>query len=310
MVSARHCPVLLAQVVEALTPERGGLIVDATVGLGGHAHAVLSAGADVRLLGLDLDPAALALARARLAPFGNRVELVEASYRELPALLAQRGERHVRGVLFDLGVSSLQLDSPERGFSFRHDAALDMRFAPHGMTAAELLSTLGEDELVHILRAYGEEPRARRVARAVVRAQAQAPIRTTGELRRIVIGALGPARRGIDPATRTFQALRIATNRELEDLPAALDQAVRVLAPGGRLAVIAFHSLEDRLVKLTLRRLSGQCVCPPGASECVCRPEQILTLVTRRPLRPDAAEIAGNPRARSARLRVAERRQP
>lgn len=310
MASVIHRPVLLVQVIEALAPARGGLIVDATVGLGGHAHALLGACPDVRLIGLDLDPTALALARERLAAFADRVELVESSYRDLPALLAQRGETQVRGVLFDLGVSSLQLDTPNRGFSFRHDAPLDMRFAPRGMTAAELLSTLGEDELVQILRAYGEEPRARRVARAIVRAQARAPIRTTGELHRIVAGALPAVHHGIDPATRTFQALRIVTNHELEDLPVALEQATHFLAPGGRLAVIAFHSIEDRLVKHTLRRLSGRCVCPPGTTTCECRPERLLELVTRRPLRPDAVEIAENPRARSARLRVAERRRP
>jgi 16S rRNA (cytosine1402-N4)-methyltransferase len=310
MASVIHRPVLLVQVVEALAPGRGGLIVDATVGLGGHAHALLGACADVRLLGLDLDPTALALAREKLAPFADRVELVESSYRDLATLLAQRGETQVRGVLFDLGVSSLQLDTPSRGFSFRHDAPLDMRFALRGMTAAELLSTLGEDELVKILRAYGEEPRARRVARAIVRAQTRAPIRTTGELHRIVAGALPVVHRGIDPATRTFQALRIVTNRELEDLPVALEQAAHLLAPGGRLAVIAFHSLEDRLVKHTLRRLSGRCVCPPGVTTCECRPERLLEVITRRPLRPDEAEIAQNPRARSARLRVAERRRP
>ena len=308
MCPANHRPVLLAQVVTALVPPAGGWIVDATVGLGGHARALLAEHRDLRLLGLDLDPDALALARERLAPFGERAVLANSSYLRLTEVAGEHGITLAEGVLFDLGVSSLQLDTPDRGFSFRHDGPLDMRFGRSGESAAELLAEVGEEELVRVLREFGEEPRARRVARAIIRARLKQPIRTTGELHRVVRAALGPSRSRIDPATRTFQALRIATNRELEGIPDALEQAGRLLRPGGRMAVIAFHSLEDRLVKRTLRRLSGRCVCPPGTFACNCQPERLLEILTPRPLTADPEEVAENPRARSAKLRVAARR--
>ncbi len=307
MSRAEHQPVLLAQVVEALQPPPPRVIVDATVGLGGHAAALLTRYPDARLLGLDVDPQALAVARERLAAFGDRAALVEASYRRLGEIAHAHGFADADGVVFDLGVSSLQLDTPERGFSFRHDAPLDMRFAPTGATAAELLATLSEEELVRVLRDFGEEPRARRVARAIARARAQRTLGTTAELRRVVVGALGPARGRIDPATRTFQALRIAVNGELEGIAPAVEQAARLLRPGGRLAVIAFHSLEDRLVKRTLRRLAGRCVCPPGAFACTCNPERLVEVLTPRPVTPSEQDVAANPRARSAKLRVARR---
>jgi 16S rRNA (cytosine1402-N4)-methyltransferase len=307
MAASEHRPVLLARVMEALAPPEGGWAVDATVGLGGHARALLAARPGLRLLGLDVDAAALARARERLAEFGERVTLVQASYWRLAEVARSSGVPGADCVLFDLGVSSLQLDTPERGFSFRHDAPLDMRFAADGPTAGDLVATLSEGELVHLLREFGEEPRARRVARAIVRARTEKPIRTTGELRRLVHRAIGSARGRTDPATRTFQALRIATNRELEGIPPAVEQAARLLRPSGRLAVIAFHSLEDRLVKRALRRLSGRCVCPPGSFACSCGPEPLLEVLTPRPLTPDEAEVAANPRARSARLRAARR---
>ncbi|TAM48114.1 MAG: 16S rRNA (cytosine(1402)-N(4))-methyltransferase RsmH [Acidobacteria bacterium] len=307
MRAAEHQPVLLAQIVEALAPPGTGWVVDATVGLGGHAHALLAACPDLRLLGLDLDPGALALAGVRLSEFGSRATLVQGSYWRLAEIASENGVTSSDGVLFDLGVSSLQLDTPDRGFSFRHDAPLDMRFGPDGATAADLLSALSEEELVRVLRDLGEEPRARRVARAIVRARMQRPLSTTGELRRVVHAALGATGGRIDPATRTFQALRIATNRELEGIPPALEQAARLLRPGGRLAVIAFHSLEDRLVKRALRHLSGRCVCPPGSFACSCRPERMLEILTPRPVTPDESEVAINPRSRSAKLRVARR---
>jgi 16S rRNA (cytosine1402-N4)-methyltransferase len=255
-----------------------------------------------------VDPEALDLARDRLAAFGRRVVLVNASYGSLAEIASDRGIAHADGVLFDLGVSSLQLDTPSRGFSFRHDGPLDMRFGRDGATVADLLTDIEEEELVRTLREFGEEPRARRVARAIVRARQKQPIRTTGELRRVVHAALGQRRGRIDPSTRTFQALRIAVNRELESLPSALDQAARLLRPGGRLAVIAFHSLEDRLVKRALRRLSGRCVCPPGSFACQCRPDRLLEVLTPKPVTPGPEELADNPRARSAKLRVAARR--
>ncbi len=307
MSRAEHQPVLLAQIVEALAPPPSGLLVDATVGLGGHAAALLNRVPSARLLGLDVDPAALALARTRLAGFGERASLVEASYWSLAEVARARGFAAVDGVLFDLGVSSLQLDTPDRGFSFRHEAPLDMRFGPGGVTAAELLANIGEEELVRVLRDFGEEPRARRVARAIVRARSRQPLGTTTELRRVVVSALGPARGRIDPATRTFQALRIAVNRELEGIAPALEQAVGMLRPGGRLAVIAFHSLEDRLVKRAFRHLAGRCVCPPGSFACTCGPERLVEVLTPRPVTPSETEVAANPRARSAKLRVARR---
>ena len=308
MCPADHRPVLLAKVVTALAPPAGGWIVDATVGLGGHARALLAERPGFRLLGLDLDPDALAVARERLAPFGERAVLVNSSYVRLAEVASEHGITGAEGVLFDLGVSSLQLDTPDRGFSFRHDGPLDMRFSRTGVSAAELLAEVREEELVRVLREFGEEPRARRVARAIVRARLKQPFRTTGELHRVVRAALGPSRGHIDPATRTFQALRIATNRELEGIPDALEQAGRLLRPGGRMAVIAFHSLEDRLVKRTLRRLSGRCVCPPGTFACSCQPERLLEILTPRPMTAEPEEVAENPRARSAKLRVAARR--
>jgi 16S rRNA (cytosine1402-N4)-methyltransferase len=308
MCPAEHLPVLVSQVVTALAPSARGWIVDATVGLGGHARALLEAQPEARLLGLDVDSEALELARERLAVFGRRVVLVNASYGSLTAIASDQGVAHADGVLFDLGVSSLQLDTPSRGFSFRHDGPLDMRFGRDGATVADLLTDIEEEELVRALREFGEEPRARRVARAIVRARLRQPIRTTGELNRVVHAALGQRRGRIDPSTRTFQALRIAVNRELESMPSAIDQAARLLKPGGRLAVIAFHSLEDRLVKRALRRLSGRCVCPPGSFACQCRPERLLEVLTPKPVTPGPEELADNPRARSAKLRVAARR--
>jgi 16S rRNA (cytosine1402-N4)-methyltransferase len=308
MCPAEHLPVLLSQVVTALKPSAGGWIVDATVGLGGHARALLEAQPGARLLGLDVDSEALALARDRLAAFGRRVVLVNASYASLAEIASAQDIANVDGVLFDLGVSSLQLDTPSRGFSFRHDGPLDMRFGRNGATVADLLTDIEEEELVRALREFGEEPRARRVARAIVRARQKQPIRTTGELNRVVHAALGQRRGRIDPSTRTFQALRIAVNHELESIPSAIDQAARLLRPGGRLAVIAFHSLEDRLVKRALRRLSGRCVCPPGSFACQCGPERLLEVLTPKPVTPGPEELANNPRARSAKLRVAARR--
>ena len=307
MTEVAHQPVLVDEVVAALQPPAGGVVVDATVGLGGHAAALLSRHPDIRLVGFDLDAAALAVARERLAGFGDRVTLVHASYGEMAERLPAAGLATVDGILFDLGVSSLQLDTPARGFSFRFDAPLDMRFSGDGPTAADVLAEASEEELVHILREFGEEHRALRVARSIVRARQLGPIRTTSELYRIVRPALGPKGR-IDPTTRVFQALRIATNRELEGITPALESAAHLLRPAGRLAVIAFHSLEDRLVKHALRRLSGRCVCPPGTFQCRCNPEETLEIVTRHTVKPSAAEMASNPRARSARLRVAARR--
>ena len=286
-----HASVLLAESLEILAVRPGGLYVDGTVGLGGHAAAVLErSGPDGRLIGLDRDAEVLEQARERLRPFGARARLVHADYREIPRLL---GDERPDGVLLDLGVSSVQLDTAERGFSFRLEGPLDMRMdRSGGESAAEVVNRTSEPDLADLIYRYGEERASRRIARAIVAARRQARIRTTTELAAIVRRAAGGSRRpGLDPATRTFQALRIHVNRELEGLGRALAAIAGCLAPRGRLAVIAFHSLEDREVKRTFREL-GQ-----GG----------FTVLTRRPLRPAAEETGANPRSRSARLRGLER---
>jgi 16S rRNA (cytosine1402-N4)-methyltransferase len=290
-----HEPVMVAEVLEHLEPSRGGVFVDCTLGLGGHSRALLEGGAS-RLIGVDRDPAALELARAALSEFGDRVELVHSDYRRIDELLDARGIAQVEGVLADLGVSSMQLDAPGRGFSFRRDEPLDMRMdTSAGPTAAEAIRDADERTLADVIYEFGEERHARRIARSVMEHKKRAPIETTGQFADIVRRAI--PRKGymrIDPATRTFQAIRIWVNRELEGLDAFLLHAARRLSPGGRLAVITFHSLEDRIVKHTLRSLQA-------AGEIG------LTVRTKRPLVPTEVEVERNPRARSAKLRAAER---
>jgi 16S rRNA (cytosine1402-N4)-methyltransferase len=300
--------VLRDRVVAWLAPTAPGLLVDVTVGLGGHAAALLEAAPGLRLVGLDRDPEAIEHARQRLQPFSDRVRLIQGAFADLPAVLDSLGSPPLAAVLADLGCSSLQLDSPERGFSFSRSGPLDMRMSLAGPTAGDLVNGAAEDELVRMLREYGEERRARRVARAIVDARRRRPIRTTDELAHVVAGAVGGGGgHRIHPATRTFQALRIAVNDELGQLERLVGPAVRALQPEGRIAVISFHSLEDRIVKHSLRRLAGGCVCPPEAPVCTCRPERLIEILTRRADRPAADEVAANPRARSARLRVARR---
>lgn len=288
-----HTPVMVAEVLEHLAPERGGVFIDCTVGLGGHARALLEAGAS-RVIGLDRDPSALERSRAALAAFGAQVELVHRDYRELTDVLDARGISGVDGVLADLGVSSLQLDAPDRGFSFRRDDVLDMRMdTSQGHTAAEMLATADEQTLADVIYRLGEERHARRVARAILAARSQAPITTTGRLADVVRRAI--PRKGysrIDPATRTFQAIRIWVNRELDGLDVFLAAAASRLNPGGRMAVITFHSLEDRIVKHTFRALQS---------------EGRITIRTKRPVTPAPAEVESNARARSAKLRAVER---
>ena len=303
-----HVPVLLREVVTLLRPERGGTFVDATLGLGGHSEALLDASAAVRVVGIDVDPEALALAREHLARFGSRLVPVEGRYEEIAAHLDRLGIAAVDGVLADLGVSSLQLDRAERGFSFMKDGPLDMRMSKAGPSAADLVNGLPREELSRIFREYGEERMAGRIAREIVEARATAPVSTTGELRRLVLKATGPKReRHKDPATRVFQALRIATNRELIDLERFLDDAIARLALGARVAVLSYHSLEDRIVKHAFARQTAGCTCPPSFPVCVCPRRRVMALVTRKPIRPSLPELAQNPRARSARLRVLER---
>jgi len=306
-----HVPVLLREVLEALRPERGGVYVDATLGLGGHAEAILDASPGVRLVGIDRDPQALDLSRGRLARFGERFVAVEGRHEELALHLDRLGLHEVDGVLADLGVSSMQLDRAERGFSFMKDGPLDMRMGPSGPTAADLVAELSADELARVFRDFGEEPRAKAVARAVVKAREAAPIRTTGELRSLVAKAVGGRREeGRDPATQVFQALRIATNRELVELERFLEDAIARLSLGARLAVLSYHSLEDRIVKNALRDRAAGCSCPPSFPVCVCSRRRVLALLTKKPVRPSPEEVLENRRARSARLRVAERVAP
>ncbi|MGH9459573.1 MAG: 16S rRNA (cytosine(1402)-N(4))-methyltransferase RsmH [Thermoanaerobaculia bacterium] len=304
----RHDPVLLSAVLELAVPAReDGILVDATVGLGGHAEALLARWPRARLIGIDRDPRALAIARERLAPCGDRVLLVEARHESLFDILEGEAVDRIDLLLADLGVSSMQIDDAARGFSFREEGPLDMRMGAEGPTAAELVNMLPERDLARMLREWGEEPFARPIARAIVRAREEAPIETTARLADVVRSV--KQRRGskIDPATLTFQALRIATNEELVGLSDFVVNAVDRLVPRGRIAVISFHSLEDRIVKRTLRKLEGECVCPPGMPVCACGAEQKVRIVTRRPVEADEEEVERNPRARSAKLRVAER---
>lgn len=301
-----HRPVLFEAVLDALQPRPGGRYLDGTLGGGGHAAAVLTRSEpDGRLLGLDRDPAALARARAVLAAFGPRAVLAHGSFADLAALADAAGFGPFDGILLDLGVSSDQLEDPARGFAIRAEGPLDMRLDPGApLTAAELVNSLDSADLSDILYRFGEERQSRRIARAIVAAR---PIHTTSQLAEVVTRVTGGPRGGIHPATRTFQALRIAVNDELGALVAALPQAIDRLAPGGRLAVLSFHSLEDRIVKHAFRAAAATCVCPPGLPECRCDHEALVRLITRRPVMADADELAANPRARSAKLRVAER---
>ncbi len=316
-MDVQHVPVLLAESLERLAPERGGTFVDATLGLGGHAEALLAGWPEVELVGIDRDPQALERAARRLAPFGSRVRLVQANFHQLDKALAGLGVRGVgsiSGVLADLGVSSLQLDTAERGFSFRFDGPLDMRMGLAELTAADVVNQASEEELEKIFRDYGEERQARRIARAIGRARLERPIETTGELRQLV-GRVARSHGGdrgrkpwgerIDPATRVFQALRIEVNQELEGLEAFIQQAVDLMETDGRLVIISYHSLEDRIVKNTLRGMAQGEV-----DQVTGRPlaeTQMIEVLTRKPLRPSEEEVTFNPRSRSARLRAARR---
>lgn len=302
-----HQPVLRQEVLERLAVQQEGRYVDATVGEGGHSLAILEASAHGRVLGIDRDPRGLAQATRRLESYGDRFIPVQGSYAQMVELARAHGIDRAEGVLLDLGISSRQVEAPGYGLSFQKDEPLDMRFDPSGetTTAAHLVNTLSEDELRQLLFRDGEEPRARAIARALVQHR---PIHTTRELAELVVRAAGPSRgRGIHPATRTFQALRLAVNDELAHLDAGLAAAINLLAPGGRLVVISYHSLEDRLVKTTLVREASRCLCPPGLPVCICGHQPTLRLVSRRATRPTAEEVRNNPRSRSARLRAAQR---
>lgn len=300
-----HIPVLYDQVLESLALTSAGRYIDGTVGSGGHAWGILEGSSpDGQLLGLDADPAALEVARERLAGFGDRVTLVHANFEALAAVAKEHGFDTVDGILLDLGLSSMQLADATRGFSFQEEGPLDMRFdTRQSRTAADLVNTLPADELADILWRYGEERYSRRIARAIVD---ERPVNTTQALVDIIERAV-PTRGKVHPATRTFQALRIATNDELGALERTLPQAVELLAPDGRLAVISFHSLEDRIVKHFFREAEQDCVCPPELPVCMCDHEPTLRVLTRKPVMPASEEVERNPRSRSAKLRIAAR---
>ncbi len=300
-----HIPVLVSEVLDGLDVRPGGKYIDCTLGTGGHARRILEKSApDGRLLGIDVDASAIEVAKNRLAQFAGRSQLVRDNFRQLDKTASEHGFLAADGVLFDLGVSWPQLQEGHRGFSFRQEGPLDMRMDLDGeVTASHLVNQLGGAELARILAEYGEEPKSRAIARAIVRNR---PFRTTLELADVVARVVGRRRRR-HPATKTFQALRIAVNAELSALSEALPQALAILASGGRLAVITFHSLEDRVVKTFMARESRDCVCPPEIPVCTCRHRRTLRILTKKPIRPSIEEIKENPRCRSAKLRVATR---
>ncbi len=302
----QHVPVLFQEVLDTLNPIPGGLYVDGTIGAGGHSRGILERSSpDGIVIGFDRDPEALILAEKNLADFGNRVHLIHSSYHQLQLHLNNRNWHSIDGIVLDLGLSSMQLDSPERGFSFRYDAPLDMRFDPNQpVSAADLVNESSREYLIEIISTYGEERFARKIAGAIINNR---PIGTTKDLAALINRVARNYKSKIHPATRTFQALRIAVNQELDALEDFLPAALEVLRPGGRLAIIAFHSLEDRIVKQYFRKESSDCICPPKIPICVCGHKARLKELSRRPIRPEEKEISENPRARSAKLRVAEK---
>ncbi len=313
-MSTQHIPVLREKVLEVLKPKPGGTYIDATVGLGGHSTAILEKSApNGRLIGIDVDESALAIARERLQHFKDRARFIHGNFAQLQSLLENNSITGVDGILLDLGVSSLQLETPSRGFSFNHTGPLDMRMDTRQSPSAEqVVNEKPLDTLTDIFRRYGEERFAKRVAQYIVQARQHTPIKTTAHLADIVISALSArANRQrtarIHPATRVFQALRIYVNSELDNLATVLDAAVPLLKPGGILCVITFHSLEDRIVKRRFQRCARACLCPPKTPVCICEHRPSLQILTKRPVRPAQIEIQQNPRARSAKLRAARK---
>lgn len=300
---------MLAEVLEALQASKGGHFIDCTVNGGGHAAGILAQSTPGgRLLGLDVDPEALARSAERLKSFGERAVLLRRNFVQLLAAADLAGLHNVRGILFDLGMSSLQLADSRRGFSWQHEGPLDMRMNPaQSLTAATIVNTWDREELADLIWKFGEERHARRIAQRIVDRRRERPLALVGDLAKIAQSAYGRGRHRIHPATRTFQALRIAVNGELDILQDSLEQARDLLTVGGRLLVIAFHSLEDRIVKRFLQRAAGKCICPAGIPACRCNPRETLRVLTRKPLRPSRDECTRNPRSRSARLRIAER---
>lgn len=300
-----HDPVMVQECLNALEASKGGLFIDATLGLGGHSEAILKVSDATRVIGIDQDAEALKLASSRLGKFGNRFRSVHANFESVEAIT---GPEKIDGILADLGVSSMQLDSEKRGFSFRFDAPLDMRMDPHSgtATAADLLETLDRDELANIIYRFGEERHSRRIAKWIIeRRESGQPVKSTFDLAELVKRAV-PRNKAdkIHPATRTFQALRITVNRELEIIDRFIEDSIKVLKTNGVLAMITFHSLEDRIVKLAFQRLSGKCMCPPKIPQCVCGALKKVDILTRKPIVPSGIEQSKNARSRSAKLRA------
>jgi 16S rRNA (cytosine1402-N4)-methyltransferase len=306
-VTYEHIPVLQGRVVELLAQGPSGWILDATVGLGGHAQAILEGIPGSRIVGLDVDPHALDAARQHLRRFGDRVRLVRAGFERMDACLAELEIKKVGGIVIDLGISSLQIDAAHRGFSYRHEGPLDMRMNPEShRNAADLINAAPEKEIEEVLRRYGEERAARKIARAIVQRRRRAPLRTTTELA-AVVRSCSTGRRPVSALARVFQGVRMWVNGELENIQQALGRSLGVLAPGSVLAVLSYHSLEDRMTKQFFRRQVEGCVCPPDLPRCGCGFVAGFRLLTRRAVRPSAAEIDANVRARSARLRALQR---
>ena len=303
---APHRPVLYQETIQYLTAKNAKRFLDCTAGAGGHSEGLLrESSPDSELIALDLDPTAIALSQERLKPFGNRAKVIKASYLEAPQVLQAQEWNGVDGILMDLGVSSMQFDQAERGFSFRFDAPLDMRFDPHkGQSAADLVNSLSESDLAQIIWEYGEEKFSRRIAKAIVQAR---PLYTTFELADLVRKAVGKTREQQDPATRTFQALRIAVNDELNVISQAVPSLIELLQTNGRIAIISFHSLEDRIVKNVFRQESTDCICPPEKLICDCGHVATVKVLTKRPITASEDELQTNPRSRSARLRIAQK---
>ena len=305
MTKPIHNPTMVAEVVEALGVKAGGCYIDGTVGAGGHSAAVLERAGAGRLLGIDADPVAIMLAETRLRKYGQEITLVNDNFSRIGAIARDNGFYPSDGILLDLGISSMQVDDAGRGFSFQLEAPLDMRFNPsQEINAADIVNNFCEAELADILYSYGEEYRSRRIAREIVKRR---PIATTVELARIVESAVGVRHGRVHPATKTFQALRIAVNNELANLETALRDAVGILGHGCRLVIISYHSLEDRIVKTYLKREAAGCICPPGTPVCQCKRAPSIKLVNRRVIVPSEIEVLMNPRSRSAKMRVAER---
>ncbi len=306
MVQPAHIPVLLEEAISALRVQPGGRYVDCTLGAAGHAASILSRSQPGgQLLGIDADPLSVQHALRRLSPYGDSVLVVNDNFTNLESICYRHDYLPVHGILFDLGLASFQLDVAGRGFSFQQDAPLDMRLNPNQeVTAADIVNHYGEAELADLIWTYGEEPASRRIAHFIT---TQRPVRTTAELASIIEKAVGGRHGRINPATRTFQALRIVVNEELDNLESALNQAVKILGFEGRLVVISYHSLEDRIVKQFMRREASGCICAPGTPSCICGHLPSIKLITKNVIVPTRAEIRANPRSRSAKMRVAER---